>query len=129
MLFRSKLAWHLVPEHPAAVLVPTGVPEVPEPTPPWMTDLRVLPEEIRGFTGAGEQIIRELARLMRHDAGPTGDRSGVGVSRSQASKDLVKWCGAKDGTVRNAWSALKSMGFIEPVEKATATGYHVWNTP
>lgn len=124
-----RLAWHLVPEHPAAVLVPAAVPDAPVPTPPWMLDDRVLPEKVTDFNGSGEQVIQELARLMRHDAGPEGDRSGTGVSRAEAAKDLRKWCDAKDGTIRNAWSALKSMGFIEPVEKATETGRHVWNTP
>lgn len=124
-----RMAWRLTPEHPAAVLVPTEVPDAPVPTPPWVTDERALPEKVESFEGSGEQIVREMARLMRHDAGPAGDRSGTGVSRAEAAKDLRKWCEAKDGTIRNAWSALKSMGFIEPVEKATETGRHTWNTP
>lgn len=128
-----RLAWRLMPEHPAAVLVPTDVSEVAPPTlPEWLTDFDPLPEEIEAFEGRGAAAIKPLARYMRMAAGPKGDPARIGRSLAEAASDLKDELDRK--TVRMAWSALKSMGYLEskfddPSETQDRVGPHVWNMP
>lgn len=128
-----RMAWRLMPEHPAAVLVPQDVPEVPvDPNiPEWLTDTTPLPERIEAFEGRGSAAIVPLARYMRMAAG-SGDPSGMGRSLTDARREMGDEVSRK--TIGMAWSALKAMGFLEsrfenPTETQERTGAHVWNDP
>lgn len=128
------LAWHLVPEHPAAVLVPTNVPEEPaeDTRPEWAQDETPLPDEIEGFEGPGQRAVVPLARYMRMAAGPKGDMARIGRSLADARTELKDEVDRK--TVGIAWSALKAMGYLEsrfenPTETQERSGAHVWNNP
>jgi len=131
-----RMAWRLMPEHPAAVLVPANVPDQRTGAlPEWTTDDRPLPEKIEGFSGRGSSAIVPLARYMRMAAGPEGDMARTGRTLTEARTDLRDELDVTDRkTIRMAWSALKAMGFLEsrfsdPTEAQERTGAHVWNDP
>lgn len=140
---------------PAAVLTPMGedvtLPErrmtAQEAETAWQDFDGPIPLEVLHYDG-GEAITRalpDLARYMAHDAG-AADRNRIGVTqadavRSLSEKELGKGRGHSRGTVRRAWSILRHLGLITPVEADRAddpakiakameektTGRHVWS--
>lgn len=128
------LAWHLTPEHPAAVLVSTtaAVQTKEDMRPDWVRDETPLPDAIEGYEGPGQRAVVPLARYMRMVAGPKGDMARIGRTLADARTELKDEVDRK--TVGIAWSSLKAMGYLEcrfeePTETQERTGAHVWNDP
>jgi AAA domain len=127
-------AWHLVPEHPAAVLVPTDVPEqkLKRELPEWerAADVRV-PDSLRDYKGPGEKVIHALAQMMMFETSLRNDPEQLGMNLSKAQQVLKDH--ERTG-VRRAWSKLKSKGYLassldSPTELQDATGPHIWSGP
>ncbi len=129
-------AFRLMPEHPAAVLVPTEVPDLSNKAteiPVWTMSLAPVPNEIVEYRGQGSSHLETLARLMMHDAGRAAEPSRIGLTRSEAAalvneaaKVVPEIKYNKSGVIR-AWSVLQDLGWIEPAnEKANEVGRHVW---
>ncbi|HEX4391620.1 MAG TPA: AAA family ATPase [Mycobacterium sp.] len=141
----SMWAWHLMPQHPAAVLVPveggiptrTNDPDKPE----WReaTDEHDLPRWITDKTpSAGKIYLVELARYLKFETSKTGDPDRQGRNLAQAIA-AVKPATADKKTaeswragVGRAWSQLKSRGCLEywDINGGTVlqerSGFHVW---
>jgi hypothetical protein len=122
-------AWHLIPESPAAVLMPTDVPdETNDALPDWMTDTEPLPLEIERYEGSGQSAVPTLARYMRLAAA-----NDIGRSLTTVRRDL-KISEFSADTIDRAWVALKKLGFLVPAY-ATPTdaqdkgGHHRWVVP
>jgi hypothetical protein len=140
---------------PTAVLLPMGDDVVlpakrltaQEVESIWLDWTGPIPTEVLHHEGgpAVEKCLPDLARFMAHDAGEK-DPGRVGQSMGDAvtalsEKALGKGRGHSRGTVRRAWSALRDLGYIIPVEADRAedpekyqkaidektTGKHVWS--
>lgn len=134
-------AWRLVPEHPAAALVPTDVPDGSGPTtgpPDWSTDDRALPIPIEQAE-LGKLLhddVRALARYARMTAGQNG------VSRADTfsalkivrGKDIGRSLPACRDGIRRAWDWLTEKGYLEsvhddPTPNQKRSGPSYWNIP
>lgn len=109
---------------PAAVLVEKTVslnPEVrrAEPTPQQRS---LLPAEILSYRGAGSKLIAEMAMAFA-ETEVNGERPVY--TRAQVAKLLGR--SSADGSVVNAWTALKGLNAIVPIQGAGPTGAHQWS--
>lgn len=135
----SKWSWHLIPEHPAAVLVPTEVPVDEHPTgpPDWATDARPLPAAIEqaDLSVLMLEDVKALARYARMTDGPNGFRrtdatSALGYVRGTA---LGRTPAAVRDGVRRAWDWLENKGYLEsvhpdPTPDQRRAGPSIWNS-
>lgn len=140
-------AWHLVPEHPAAVLMKTDVPDIhqaADPDKPQWRDASSdgLPPWIEQRRGAAKTYLIELARYMRFETAREQDPSGHGRTLAQAVADLKPPTTDKRVTdawrtgVRRAWSQLKKEDCLAYWDRTNGgtdlqerSGAHVWTGP
>lgn len=140
----STWAWHLIPEHPAAVLVPVAMdltvsidPDRPEwrdattenDLPRWIADRQ---------PSAGKTYLVDLARYMKFETSHVEDPDRQGRNLTQAIAAVRPPTADKKTTeswrsgVGRAWSQLKKKGCLEywNIEGGTGlqerSGYHVW---
>jgi hypothetical protein len=130
----AKWAWRLLPEHPAAVLDSTTVPVTSEDGSDWLKSRQTLPEPVESYTGEGKTAVTDLARLMIFQTIPQHDRSQIGMTLSDAKRELKERLDYNGKTVTRAWSWLKAEEYLvstfdEPTETQNRTGPHVWKGP
>lgn len=130
----TEWAWRLVPEHPAAVLEKTDMPEVAPAAEDWLRAVSALPQDVERYEGPGSKAVAALARLMLFQTIPRHDRSQLGMTLTEARKALKERLDHDPMTVKRAWSALKDLGYIasvyeEPTPIQEQTGAHVWSGP
>lgn len=151
----EKWAFHLLPEHPAAVLVPTSITDVKStsadvnPDMPQWRDFNVeeiLPRWIVDkVDGSGKTYLIQVARYMAFETSMTLDPSRDGKNVAQVTAALKptttdrRALDAWRNGVSRAWSQLKDKGCLQyfnngdpdkpPTAHQERSGPHLWSGP